>query len=468
MANKGNVLTNDQFLSVDDYLVSSNGQFRLAMQGDGNLCVYGPNGWIWGTQVTAPGGQFFAIMQSDGNFCVYKGTGPQDNRGGMWCTMATIPGGGRCFAIMEDGGNFGVYRGTGPNDNQGYVWGSQSVADPALIRKFAPKVFLHPYDKSHPDSVEGYFKKVYLMNQGGVPLATTVTAATLQQYNDPNNYLVFADGQFPTASNNFETGAAIVSGGQQGVGTTNAPVYVKTFRTSQHIDIKYIFFYSFQMYQTFRVGVLSGFSTKKRNFEWSRFGRHEADWEHITVRLDPSGQRMLGTFYSQHHGSVWVAQPPLVDGTHPVVLSALNSHACYWAEDTFATGDIIKPPGLVPIGWLKAADTTTVDGLVAYDMSPRPFNVVQWAPYNNPNNPNQLVILDNNTAADAWLDFKGCWGPPRLDNTHIDRPPALPSDVQDMMFDIAKVGKIFIPDEYKFGDGPKSPKQQGWWNDKEP
>lgn len=467
MASKGSFLTNDQFLSVDDYLVSPNGQYRLAMQGDGNLCVYGPSGWIWGTQALAPGGRFFAIMQSDGNFCVYKGTGPQDNHGGVWCTMATVPGGGQFFATVENDGNFGIYKGSSPNDNQGLLWATKAV-DPAIIRKFAPKIFLHPYDKSHPDSVEGYFKTVFLMNQGGIPLATTVTAATLQQYNDAGNYLEFANGQFPTASNNFETGAAIVPSGQPNVGKTNAPVYVKTFRTSTHIDIKYIFFYPFQMYQTFRVGVLSGLSTKKRNFEWSRFGRHEADWEHITVRLDPSGQRMLGVFYSQHHGSVWVEKPPMVDGTHPVALSALNSHACYWSEDTFGTGDIIKPPGLVPIGWLKAADTTTVDGLVAYDMSPRPFTVVEWVPYNNPNNPNQLVILDDNLEADRWLDFKGCWGVPRLDNTHIDRPPTLPKDVQDMMFDIAKVGKIFIPDEYKYGDGPKSPKQQDWWNNKEP
>jgi len=464
MANRGNYLTNDQFLGVNDFLISPNGQFQLLMQSDGNLCVYGPNGWIWGTQVTAPGGQFFAIMQSDGNFCVYKGTGPYDNRGGMWCTMAYVPTGGRFFATMEDSGNFAVYKGTGPNDNQGALWGTMAV-DSATIQRFAPKILLHPYDKSHPDSVDNYFRTVYLKNAGGVPLATSVTGATLQQYNDAGNYLEFANGQFPIASNNFETGAPIVPSGQSGVGTTNAPVYVKTFRTSQHIDIKYIFFYPFQMYQTFRVGVLSGFSTKKRNFEWSRFGRHEADWEHLTVRVDPTGQRMLGAFYSQHGHSVWVAQPPIVDGTHPVVLAALNSHACYWTEDTFGTGDIIGPPGIAPLGWLKAADTTTVDGLVAYDMSPRPFNVVQWVPYNNPS---QLVNLDCNSAADAWLNFAGCWGPPRLDNTHIDRPPELPSGVQDMIFDIAKVGKIFIPDDYKWGDGPRSPKQQGWWNDKEP
>lgn len=340
------------------------------------------------------------------------------------------------------------------------------MVDMATIQKFAPKVFLHPYDKSHPDSVENYFGTVYLKNKDGVPLATTVTAATLQQYNDANNYLEFSSGQFPIASNDFETGAKIVPSGKPNVGLCNAPVYVKTFRTSAYIDIKYVFFYPFQMYQTFRIGVLSGFSTKKRNFEWSRFGRHEGDWEHVTVRLDTNEKRIQGVFYSQHGDSVWVEQPPIVDGTHPVVLVALNSHACYWTEDTFSTGDIIKPPGLAPIGWLKAADTTTSDGLVTYDTTPRPFTTVEWKPYDNPLQ--QLVNLDDNKNADQWLDFKGYWGVPKLDNTHIDRPPVLPKDVQDYVFDLAKIFKFRLPEKYRYGDAPRSPKQQDWWLNKEP
>jgi hypothetical protein len=30
---------------------------------------------------------YFLTLQDDGNMCVYKGTGPQDNQGGLWCTM---------------------------------------------------------------------------------------------------------------------------------------------------------------------------------------------------------------------------------------------------------------------------------------------------------------------------------------------------------------------------------------------
>jgi hypothetical protein len=336
--------------------------------------------------------------------------------------------------------------------------------DAALIQRFAPKVYLHPYDKNHPDAVENYFNTVFL-KRDGVVLTTTVNAETLRQYNDEANYLEFASGRFPTAADDFETGAPIQPTAHPNVGTTTAPVYVKTFAYPTHIDIKYIFFYPFQGFQTFRAGILRGFTTRKRNFEWARFGRHEADWEHITVRLDAVDLRLRGVFYGQHGESVWVEQPPLVDETHPVVLSALNSHASYWTGDTFAKDDILRPPGLLPIGWLKGVDTTVSDGLVVYHPPQPLYTAVEWTPYKEPG---QLVNLDENSAATPWLDFKGCWGPPKLDNTHLDRPPALPQDAEDYLFNWAKILTIAIPEKYFYGNGPRSPKQQGWWNAKEP
>lgn len=336
--------------------------------------------------------------------------------------------------------------------------------DMGVALRFAPKIFVHPYERNLPDSVENYFRSVYLMNSQGIPLATTVTADTLQQYNDPGNYLRFASDDFPTAANDFSTGAPIQPTENPDVGRITAPVYAKTFQYPTHIDIKYIFFYPFNGFQVFRIGVLSGFSTKKRNFEWARFARHEGDWEHITVRLDPSGQVLQGVFYAQHSGSAWVSNPPLIDGTHPVVMSALNSHASYATSDSFALETILNPPGLAPIGWLKVADTTTTDGTVTYAQPDHAYTAVEWAPYSAPG---QLVLLDDNAEAAKWLGFTGRWGPPALDNTHIDRPPALPKDAQDELFNLAKIGKVFLPARLTRGDGPASPQQQNWWNEKE-
>ncbi|NJM40979.1 MAG: Vps62-related protein [Anaerolineae bacterium] len=503
MAVPFSILTNDQYLRVGDTLLSYYGQCKLMLNGDGTLTMIKKVSslsqmTVWSSGTTAPGGQFFAIMQSDGNFCVYKGTGPQDNQGWVWGTQATIPGGGQCFAVVEEDGSFCIYKGTGPNDVQGLVWSTQT-AGLALIQKFAPLVYLHPSDKSRPDSVENYFKTVVLKGPDGnvvaqkpnAPPPTPVTADVLQAYNDPNNYLEFSNGQYPTATNNFETGATVVAAmfngqPQLGVGTVAAPVYVRSLRKSDCIDIQYIFFYPCQTFETVRIGVRSGLTTKTRTFEWSPFGRHGADWEHITVRVDPNGQRILGTYYSQHQDSAWVHQPPLVKGTtHPVVWASLNSHAVYNSSGTFETDNTLSPtkalllglsqvvpggniPLLMDIAWAKTVDTTeATSDLVTYDTSARPFSQVQWAPYEDPN---QLVILDKNPAASKWLNFQGCWGPPRLDNTHMDHPPALPDDVQNALFDFANTAYVQgkLKDDQKFGYGPTSPQQQNWWSSKEP
>jgi hypothetical protein len=68
--------------------------FILAMQPDGNLCLYHSTvsdaGRTWCSMATASYPSFFAIMQDDGNLCVYKGTGPADNHGGVWCSGTDV------------------------------------------------------------------------------------------------------------------------------------------------------------------------------------------------------------------------------------------------------------------------------------------------------------------------------------------------------------------------------------------
>lgn len=76
-------------------------------------------------------------------------------------------------------------------------------------------------------------------------------------------------------------------------------------------------------------------------------GSHDADWEHVVVKVEDykSTSKSLGAvqFY-QHYG--WYTMPPgdySVDGTHPIVYSGKNSHGsyhddggsggcCYWED----------------------------------------------------------------------------------------------------------------------------------------
>lgn len=334
-----------------------------------------------------------------------------------------------------------------------------------LIKRFCPKVFLHPYDNNHPTSVNTYLTGEYLLDQAGSVLVTDVTLNDLVAYNEATNYLRFKGDKYPTAQDDFPTGDPIVATDRKDYGACRSPVYVKSFVNEQFTDLVYAFFYAFNGFQVFRIGI-GTLPTKPYNFCWARFARHEADWEHITVRLNPKNE-LVGAFYGQHGGSQWVEKPPLVDGTHPVVYSAWNSHASYPTSGTTELAMILGPPGLQPVGWLKAADVTTSSDVRCYQKPDPFFSHVEWTPWQNDE---QIYVVDDHTDSYKWLQFLGHFGSPDLDNSHVDRPPSLPSNAQDRVFDYSKVGKFFhaLPAGYLVGDGPRSPEQQQWWRHKEP
>lgn len=60
-------------------------------------------------------------------------------------------------------------------------------------------------------------------------------------------------------------------------------------------------------------------------------GEHVADWEHVTVRLDPDGE-LEGIYYSSHknYEGDWkpVGKVPMRDG-RPLVYLARDGHGCY-------------------------------------------------------------------------------------------------------------------------------------------
>jgi hypothetical protein len=61
-------------LAPEAPLVSASGNFRLVMQTDGNLVVYGPGSLVnWASNTNDHPGAF-AVMQQDGNFVIYVGT----------------------------------------------------------------------------------------------------------------------------------------------------------------------------------------------------------------------------------------------------------------------------------------------------------------------------------------------------------------------------------------------------------
>ena len=191
--------------------------------------------------------------------------------------------------------------------------GASHAQSPAVsldvIQKYAPTIYLHPYDNHHPMAVEGFLSESSMLDQSGNVLKSGLTPADLATYSSSTNYLRFTNNTFPSAGNDFETGDPIVAGSSSGWGQSNAPIYVKTIDYGTYIDLKFYMFYAINGFQTFQAGIIVNFKTQPYLFNWGNFALHQGDWEHVTVRISEDTTKLLGVFYSQHGGAQWVANP---------------------------------------------------------------------------------------------------------------------------------------------------------------
>jgi hypothetical protein len=65
-------------------------------------------------------------------------------------------------------------------------------------------------------------------------------------------------------------------------------MYVNVREGGSYTDIQYWMFYPSNGPLTFRTGIFCNLSTQRRNYEWPDLGRHQGDWEHVTVRVIPA------------------------------------------------------------------------------------------------------------------------------------------------------------------------------------
>jgi hypothetical protein len=94
----------------DNVRFSPNQQYKLVMQGDGNLVIYrvSDGNYVWATQTIGSGANK-AAMQSDGQFCLYNEPGEL-----KWSTYTRDAG---SVLRLQDDGNLVVY-----NPNGTPVW----------------------------------------------------------------------------------------------------------------------------------------------------------------------------------------------------------------------------------------------------------------------------------------------------------------------------------------------------------
>ena len=329
-----------------------------------------------------------------------------------------------------------------------------------VIKKYAPLVRLHAYDRHRPLSVEEYLETVDLVSGDWTLISTNVTPDLLSKAHPSGTHLRWK-APLPTGHDDAKSGAPLVNG------RCTSPVYVKVFEETGYVDIVYAFLFAFSGFQTFRIGILDGFYNKKRNFTWARMARHECDWEHVTVRVTRDGSRILNVFLGQHGGSECLSPTKInyVPGTsHPIVWSAWNTHSNYAYSGT-VKHESIPVGGFLPIRWLNVADVTTNDSIECY-VKPWPFfSVVPWETWNN------LIDVDRDAASAKWMVFPGPWGRPTVDNSHFDAPPDLPANAHKTLLNLANIvatTRIASIGDFLHAEAPKSPPHQKWWRSKEP
>jgi hypothetical protein len=310
-------------------------------------------------------------------------------------------------------------------------------------------------------AVEEFLSQNSMLDSSGKVLKSGLTPADLATYSSATNYLSFTNNTFPSAGDDFESGDPIVAGSTSGWGQSNAPIYVKTIDYGSYIDLKYYMFYGINGFQTFQAGIIVNFKTQPYLFDWANFALHEGDWEHVTVRISEDTRRLLGVYYSQHGKAAWVANPAL-DGTHPVVYSAWDSHANFPAADIYIDDIILNSPGIIPLSWLKVANitTNTAGGTTIAYGKPNPYyaNGISWQPWQNTS---QLIPLDGNTEAAQWLAFSGNWGPTWT--TPVQQTPALPSGAGTELYNLATAGNTLgLLGSYVNESGPLGPQAAGW------
>lgn len=228
-----------------------------------------------------------------------------------------------------------------------------------LIERFAPHLHLNPDDAYRPANVDWYLARVSMRyNHPSCPdhelLALgKVTQAALgaQSHADDKAFCVH-DGSASRSSASSDSFFLEVASSATYKGAPRAEW--KTYvvwrpKAGGLVDAEYWAFYPYN----------DGFLTFN----------HEADWEHVTVSIDPKangGQgRALRVFFSAHKGGATsnVGDPLLeMDGTHPISYVAKGTHANYGKPGTYGI------PG-IPLGVAKdvakaapAADVWKTEG----------------------------------------------------------------------------------------------------------
>jgi len=134
---KGSTLAAGGALTEGDYLESDGGQYKLIMQGDGNLVLYQEGKALWSSETGGHPGSY-AVMQGEGNLVVYDGATATWNSSTWGFSGAHL--------ALQNEGNLVIYQDGHPV----WDWGSGYLGNELNQWKLEPGAYLlspnHEYE----------------------------------------------------------------------------------------------------------------------------------------------------------------------------------------------------------------------------------------------------------------------------------------------------------------------------------
>ncbi len=272
-----------------------------------------------------------------------------------------------------------------------------------LLNKYAPVYYFHLEEKYFPDSVDEYLgnaelrfhyrlrKDDAILAKGEVNQQTMISQRhrnkdALGRYTD--EFISSKDfrdtynhgGFFLEVPDDLADKDSVYFGDQN---LDRTPIYATAYRCSKGtINLQYWLFYPYNL-----APAVAGVRLN-----------HEGDWEHITIRLDKS-ENISEVYFASHNDegeSYLLDSIEVHKGTHPVVYSALGTHASFVSA------------GVQDRGWYLPSDYTGKGAFL--DATERVLNVGDGS-----------TVLSNQD----FILYGGLWG--EIGNTTISTGPKTPS-----------------------------------------
>ncbi|XP_024530301.1 putative vacuolar protein sorting-associated protein TDA6 [Selaginella moellendorffii] len=297
----------------------------------------------------------------------------------------------------------------------------------ALVKRYAPIMFLHPDEDFFPCSVEWFFQNgalLYSKQNPSAPVQITANGANLPggETNDGSYWLDLprdAAAAEKVRRGNLESAITYLH---------VKPVFGGTFT-----DMQFWFYYPFNGPATLKVGLI--------NVKLGKIGEHVSDWEHLTLRVDNFTGNLSSVYLGHHSSGTWYQPSDLeFDSTttyRPFVYASKHGHALYAHPGDNLQGDEERGLGI---------RNDTKRSSFTWDVSKHQLISAAYLGVEEP----------------PWLQFMREWGPKIQYNSRTELEKVfkfLPKKIRRSIEDIFNR----FPNELSGEEGPTGPKQKNFW-----